>query len=231
VLVPEDRDLAVEAVDRAPHVRLVQQHAGVVDQVARGEVVGAVDDQVVLAEDLQHVVAVQPRLVQADVDQRVDLADGVARALGLGPADVGDAVDDLALQVRLVDDVELDDAERADTGGGQVHEHRRAEAARTDGEHLGVLQSLLPVHPDVRDDQVAAVPADLVDREIGSGLHQGWQGHGGSSCGSPQRPGAARSSAQQPDTRRSSRRPGTGPSVRPWAAPSASVHRTTSGSP
>src|SRR3712207_8539200 len=56
VLVPEDRDLAVEPVDRAPHVRLAQQHAGVVDQVARGEVVGAVDDEVVLAEDLHHVV-------------------------------------------------------------------------------------------------------------------------------------------------------------------------------
>jgi hypothetical protein len=25
---------------------------------------------------------------------------------------------------------------------------------------------------------VAAVAADLVDREVGGGLHQGWQGHG-----------------------------------------------------
>ena len=130
------------------------------------------------AEDVEHVVAVQPRLVQPDVDQRVDLLDRVARALGLGPADVGLPVDDLALQVRLVDRVELDDAERADAGRGQVHEHRRAETAGADGEHLGVLQPLLPVHADVRDDQVAAVPADLLDGEVGGGLHQGWQGHG-----------------------------------------------------
>src|SRR3712207_4406732 len=105
-------------------------------------------------------------------------SDGVTRALGLGPAHVGLAVDDLALQVGLVDDVELDDAERADAGRGQVHEHGRAETAGADGEHLGVLQPLLTVHPDVGDDQVPAVPADLVDREIGGGLHQGWQGHG-----------------------------------------------------
>ena len=72
-----------------------------------------------------------------------------SRALGLRPADVGLPVDDLALQVGLVDGVELDDAERADTGRGEVHQHRRAEAAGADGEHLGVLQPLLPVHPDV----------------------------------------------------------------------------------
>src|SRR3712207_9131892 len=66
-------------------------------------------------------------------------SDGVTRALGLGPAHVGLAVDDLALQVGLVDDVELDDAERADAGRGQVHEHGRAETAGADGEHLGVL--------------------------------------------------------------------------------------------
>jgi hypothetical protein len=178
VLVPEDGDLTVEAVDRAPDVGLVQQHARVVDQVARGEVVRAVDDEVVVGEDLQHVRAVQPRLMQPDVDQRVDLLDGVTRALGLRPADVGLPVDDLALQVGLVDRVELDDAERADAGRGEVHENRRAEATGADSEHLCVLQPLLPVHPDVRDDQVAAVAADLVDRQVGGGLHQGWQGHG-----------------------------------------------------
>src|SRR5690606_29716901 len=116
----------------APHVGLVQQHARVVDQVAGGEVVRAVDDEVVLGEDLQRVLVVQPRLVQADVDQRVDLLDGVPRALGLGPADVGDAVDDLALQVRLVDGVELDDAQGAHAGRGEVHQDGRTQAAGAD---------------------------------------------------------------------------------------------------
>src|SRR4051794_41568673 len=36
--------------------------------------------------------------------------------------------------------------------------------------------------------QVTAVPADLVDRELGGGLHQGWQGHGRSSSVRGQRP-------------------------------------------
>jgi hypothetical protein len=87
-------------------------------------------------------------------------------------------VDDLALQVRLVDGVEVDDAERADAGRGQIHQRRRAEATRADHEHLGVLQPLLPVHPDVRDDQVTRIAADLVDGELGGRLDERGQGHG-----------------------------------------------------
>ena len=44
-------------------------------------------------------------------------------------------VDDLALQVRVVDDVGVDDAERADAGRGEVERRRRAEAAGADQEH------------------------------------------------------------------------------------------------
>ena len=49
VLGREHRRLSVEAEDAAVHVRLPEQHAGVVHQVARREVVGAVDDDVVVA--------------------------------------------------------------------------------------------------------------------------------------------------------------------------------------
>nr|BFE76745.1 hypothetical protein GCM10020092_100460 [Actinoplanes digitatis] len=85
----------------------------------------------------------------------------------LGSADVGDAVDDLALEIGLVDGVEVDDAERSDAGRGQVEQGGRAETTRADGQDLGVLQPLLPVHPDVGDDQVTRVAADLVDAQLG----------------------------------------------------------------
>jgi hypothetical protein len=77
VVGPEDAGLAVEAVDRAPDVRLAEQHGGVVHQVPGGEVVGAVDDQVVLREDPLDVVDVQALLVQDHVDVGVDLLDRV----------------------------------------------------------------------------------------------------------------------------------------------------------
>ena len=111
MLGPEHAGLAVEAVDGAPHVRLALEHAGVVDQVAGGEVVGAVDHQVVVPDQLAGVLRRQPGLVQGDLHVRVDLGDLVAGALQLGAADVGGAVDDLPLQVGGVDDVEVDQAE------------------------------------------------------------------------------------------------------------------------
>ncbi len=174
---PEDAGLAVEAVDRAPDVGLVQEVRRVVDHVARREVVGAVDDQVVVLEDLEHVVVLEALVVHDHVDQRVGLGDRLACRLGLRLADVGLAVDHLALQVGLVDLVELRDAEGADPGGGQVEQGRAAETTGADDEHLGVLQSLLTGHPDVGDDQVPAVAAYLVGGQLGGRLDQGGKGH------------------------------------------------------
>ena len=87
-------------------------------------------------------------------------------------------MDDLALQVRLVDLVELRDAERPHAGCGQVEQRRAAEATGADHQHLGVLQPLLTGHPDVGDDQVAAVATYLVDGQLGGGLDQRREGHG-----------------------------------------------------
>jgi hypothetical protein len=66
-------------------------------------------------------------------------------------------------------------------GGREVHQRRAAEAARADGEHLGVLQALLPVHRDVGDDQVAAVAHDLLAGQLRGRLDERRQRHGGSS--------------------------------------------------
>src|SRR5690606_7323694 len=82
--------------------------------------------------------------------------------------------------VRCVYLVELHDAERAHARGGQVHQPRRTQSTGAHEEHLGVLQPLLPVHPHVGNDQVAGVPADLVDGELVGRLDQGWQRHGDS---------------------------------------------------
>src|SRR6185312_9243149 len=130
------------------------------------------EDQVVGLEQLHSVVGLQPDLVQANVDQRVDLLDGVARAFGLRPADIGLSVDDLALQIGFIDDVELDDSDGPDSRGGQVQQRRRAEPARADDQHARVLQPLLTVEPEVGDDQVAAIARDLFARQLFRGLYQ-----------------------------------------------------------
>ena len=66
-----------------------------------------------------------------------------------------------------VDDVEVDQAERADAGGGEIERERRAEAAGADAEDLRGLQLLLAFHADFGQDEVARVAGDLFVGELG----------------------------------------------------------------
>src|SRR5947209_171150 len=162
---PEDARLPLEAEDRAIDVRLAREHAGVVDEVARREVVRAVHDHVVVAKQLQRVLARQARLVSFDLHVRVDVVQPVARRLDLRSAHVLRAVDDLPLQVRRVHHVEVHDAERADARRRQVHPRRRSQPPRPDHQHARGLQTPLPLHADLRHDEVSAVARDLFVRE------------------------------------------------------------------
>ena len=87
--------------------------------------------------------------------------DGRLGGLGLGPADVGVGVDDLAVQVGQVDDVGVDDTDGADTSGRQVEQGRRPEAAGADDQDPGGGEAFLAVPPDVGEEHVPGVPRGL----------------------------------------------------------------------
>ena len=112
-----------------------------------------------------------------DDDVGVEVGDAVLRGFDLGASDVAGAVDDLALEVGAVDDVEVDDAEGADAGGGEVDEHGRAEPARADGEHFAVDQLALPEGADLVHDQVAGVALDHFGRHGRAAGERGDHGH------------------------------------------------------
>ena len=116
----EDAGLAFEAEDGAVGIRFAGEHAGVVDEVARGEIVSAVGDHVIVADNIERVLAGEHRLVFDDVEEGVQRDEFLGCGIDLGPADVFGAVDDLALQVAGVDDVEVDQAERANAGCGEI---------------------------------------------------------------------------------------------------------------
>ena len=88
----EDAGLAFEAEDRAVDVRLAGEHAGVVDQVAGGEVVGAVDDDVEVAEELERVFAVKGASRRfARLTYGIDRLELLGGGVELRAADVGGA--------------------------------------------------------------------------------------------------------------------------------------------
>src|SRR6185369_17129167 len=161
---------SLEAVDGGVDVRLPQQHAGVVDQVAGGEVVRPVRDHVVVAEDLKGVRGGEARLVGDDAHVGVDVPQALLGGDELLAADVARPVQDLALQVRVVHHVEVHDPQGAHAGGRQVQGQGRAQAPRPHAEHPGRLELPLSGQAHLGDDQVPGVSADLVVAERGRAL-------------------------------------------------------------
>eukprot|EP00964_Phaeocystis_antarctica_P140673 scaffold105543_cov78-Phaeocystis_antarctica.AAC.7 len=165
--VVEDRELALKPLHGAVDQRLAAEHAGVVDEVARREVVRAVDHQVVRPHQLQRVRRVQPQLVRDDADERVDLSDAHARRVHLGRADRLRGVHNLPLQVGLVDDVVVHDADGPYARGRKVHEQRRPEASAANAEYGAALEPTLALHANIVEQEVARVPPDLLVAELG----------------------------------------------------------------
>ncbi len=183
MLFPEDADLAVEPEDGAPDVGLSEDGGGVVDQVAGGEVVRAVEDEVVAGEQLQCVGGVEPDVVEPHVHQGVQCSNGVPGRLDLGPAHVRNPVDHLALQIAQVDGVVVDDSQGSHPRGGKVEEGRRAQAAGPDDQDLGVLEPALAQRADFGNDEVAGIPLDLFGSQCVGRFHERIQGCRDSSCG------------------------------------------------
>ena len=80
-------------------------------------------------------------------------------------AHVAGAEKHLALQIREIHDVEIDQADAADAGRREIKSERRAEAAGADAKHFRLLQLQLTFHAHFRHDQVAAVAQDFFFRK------------------------------------------------------------------
>ena len=105
--------LPFAADDAAEDPGLAELDRGVVDQVAGLEVVGAVQDQVGVAHQVEDVGVVDVGDDRLDLDRAVDQPQLPRGGLGLGEI-VGDVLlveEDLALEVVGLDEVAVDDAD------------------------------------------------------------------------------------------------------------------------
>ena len=110
-----------------------------------------------LPHEVEHVAGDQPRAVQFHRHMRVDPLDGRGCAFDLGHADIGGAVDHLALQVGERDCVVIDDTQRPDAGSGEIEQHRRAQSAGADHEHTRALERGLARPADLAEHDVAGI--------------------------------------------------------------------------
>ncbi len=85
-----------------------------------------------------------------------------ARSLDLGHADAVGAIEDLALQVGEVDLVAIGEDDASNAACGEVKRRRAAEAARAHDEGGRAPQPLLPLDPDLGEQDMPAVAEKLL---------------------------------------------------------------------
>ena len=144
-------------MDGAVHVGLAEHHAGIVDEIARREIVGPVQNDVVVGKDRECVLARQLRAVGNDLDVRIDFGEAIFGRVQLRPPDVRLSVEDLAMEVRHVDVVEVDEPQLAHPGGGQVERHGRAQSPRAHDDDSRGLERPLALEPDFGQHEVTRV--------------------------------------------------------------------------
>ena len=122
--------LPVEPQNAAVGVRLLPEHAGIVDQELRREIVGAVDHEIVVGNQRGDIGSADPFLMRVHRHVGIDGPHLFRGRNDLGLADVGGEMDDLPLQVGHVHHVRIGNADGADARRGEVERDGRAEAAR-----------------------------------------------------------------------------------------------------
>ena len=113
-----------------------------------------------------------------DIERGIERQELLLGGVELLAADVFGRVDDLALQVAGVHDVEVDQAQGADAGGGQIESQRRTEPAGAHAEHARGLEPLLALHAHLGQDQVPRVAREIVGGQFGKRVRGSRHGHG-----------------------------------------------------
>ena len=79
----EHTGLAFKLEDAAMHHRLAGEESGIVDQIARREVIAAIDDDVIVLKDSHDVIHRQTLVMDAHLDIRIERVDRLFGRFGL----------------------------------------------------------------------------------------------------------------------------------------------------
>src|SRR5579864_6903882 len=113
VRISKNAGLPFEAENRTVDVGLAEEHASVVNEIARREVVGAVHHDVVVSEDVERVFAREHRLKSVDLNVGIQAAQPLGCRLDFWTAYVVCAEKNLALKVGEVDFIEINEPDSA----------------------------------------------------------------------------------------------------------------------
>ena len=137
-------------------------HAGPVDGVPGGEVVGAVEHHVGAGHQAVELGRTDTLADRGQFDLRIERRQRRQPGSRLVEADSTGVVQDLALQVGEIDRVAVDQCQPADARRSQVHRCGRAEPAGADDQRRGGADARLPFDADLLQQDVARIAQQLV---------------------------------------------------------------------
>ncbi|VXB94536.1 hypothetical protein PSCLAVI8L_220047 [Pseudoclavibacter sp. 8L] len=175
---PEHGELRVETQHGAPHERQAEARARVGHGVARREVVGAVEHEVVAPEDALGARPIEALIVLHDRHLWREAPEAARGARGLASADVVDAVDDLPVQVARLDRIRVDDPDRADPRRREVLQRRSAEAPGSQDRDPAGGEAALPDLAELGQAALSSGSGELVAPEFWGRFDKRCEAHG-----------------------------------------------------
>src|SRR6267154_774287 len=139
----KERGLSFELVDRAVDVWLPFPNAHVAGKVTRRQIVGAIDYDVVIADQLDGVAGGQSCRVGLDDDRWVDGKQTRARRIGFLATNVVRSMQELPVKIAKINRVLIHDSESSDAGGGEIKRCWRTQPAGSDAQYPRFFQSAL----------------------------------------------------------------------------------------
>ena len=155
----QDRpDTAFDADASAVNPGNLVFHGDVVEEISRGDVVGAVDDEVDVGEGFD-VCGVGVGNDGVDLDLVIDLLQTPGGGDGFGDLLGGVALveEDLALEIGQLDEVAIDDSQETDAGAGEELGSDGAERAAADEEQARFCEAILALGADLGKKLLAVI--------------------------------------------------------------------------
>ena len=157
VVAAHQLQLAFVLVHAREQHRLAGPQREVVEQELGGEVVAAVEDEIVARAQAFGVVGVESQRVRFHAHVGIERSHTSRGERGFFLAALGQRIPGLAMQVGRFEAVGIDDAEAADTGTGEVLQHGNAEATRAHHQYGRGTEARLALGPDFTQRDLARV--------------------------------------------------------------------------
>ena len=141
----EDTHAALIPQHRPPHQRNTGYLGGIGNQIFSRKRIGTIDDhrRVLLSEQIKNPRCLQVPSIHCHPQRRGNLAGTMRGNLSLRPTAIGETEQRLALQIRQLNHIVIDERNRPDPGGGERLYHGAPQAARADNEHMRIGDRLL----------------------------------------------------------------------------------------